>query len=441
MRNWIDLFVFGAIFAVALGAAAPAVAQLASEGVVAASHVEGDAESGDSDSRFDQVNLVRELMRRRGGDPAAVAQLIQLVRPFEPAVAAELFDELAAAHAAVGNLDLAAETRRMLVEQYPAEPRSRAALLWLVRLYASSEVTHAHRLTMASANRAGDVDAERSMALYAANLAGGGEGSPEETRRDATLLFQRAAAARRAGETKLGDGLITALKRARPGDPWGDCARAETWLKEDRETPCPKPIARCVAAATRPKLDGVLDEPWWQGEAALPLRAVDDEAAGGAQSQSDFVRLAYDCEYLYFAASCGQQSDVAYPRDDRRRPHDGELRNHDRVRLLLDADRDYATWFDLTVDSRGWTGDRCWDDDAWNPQWFVAAAQSGAGADAKWVVEAAIPWSALAANAPHQGEAWAVAVDRDAPHSPPQSWLARAADAPRPIAFGLLLFE
>lgn len=441
MRTWTILFSFVAVATFAACVATPAAAQLASDSVAAASHVEDAGDSGADDSRFDQVSLVRELMRRRGGDPAAVAQLIQLVRPFEPAVAAELFDELAAAHAAVGNLDLAAETRLMLVQQYPAERRSRAAHLWLVQLYASSEVAHAHRQTMAHDGRGGDVATERGMALYAANLAGGGGGSPEETRRDQSLIFQRAAAARRAGETKLSEGLITALKRGRPGDPWGDCARTEAWLKEAPEEPCPKPVARCVVASSRPKLDGILDEPWWQGDAALPLRGIEDAAAGGAQVASDVIRLAYDGEYLYVAASCRQPPDVAYPRDDRRRSHDAELRNHDHVRLLLDADRDYATWYDLTVDSRGWTAERCWEDAAWNPQWFVAAAQSGADVAARWVVEAAIPWSALAAKAPQKGEAWALAIDRDAPHSPPQSWLARAGEAPRPIAFGLLLFE
>ena len=93
------------------------------------------------------VPLIRELMRRRGGDPAALAQLVQLTRPCSPAKAAELFDVLAEAHRGAGNLNLAAETRQLLVEQYADQPAAEAAvLLWLVRLYSSSsEVARAHR--------------------------------------------------------------------------------------------------------------------------------------------------------------------------------------------------------------------------------------------------------------------------------------------------------
>lgn len=391
------------------------------------------------ESAFDQSRLVRELMRRRGGDPAAAAQLIQLTRELEPAVAAELFDVLADAHLAANNLDLAAETRRLLVQQYPDQPRSRAAKLWLVRLYASSEVALAYRQGAAGESRGGEDGAvDRGLALYALNLANNAEGATAAKDDDSALMFQRSVAARRAGLQNAADGFLSTLKHGRAGNPWGDCARAEAWLKEPRDAPSPKQVAHCVAAAERPRLDGVLDEACWQTDARLRLSATSSDSTPAAAAFAGQVSLAYDGEYLYFAVTCPKFPGVAYPLDSRPRPRDGDLTANDRVRLLLDADRDYATAFELTVDSRGWTGDRCWDDAAWNPQWYVAAANRADSPETPWTVEAAIPWSALAARPPQQGDVWACAVDRQAPGAQPQAWLEPASD---PERFGLLVFD
>ena len=54
------------------------------------------------------------------------------------------------------------------------------------------------------------------------------------------------------------------------------------------------------------------------------------------------------------------------------RPRDADLRPYDRVSLLLDLDRDYATYFHLQVDQRGCVCEDCWGDRTWNPRWFVA---------------------------------------------------------------------
>jgi hypothetical protein len=78
------------------------------------------------------------------------------------------------------------------------------------------------------------------------------------------------------------------------------------------------------------------------------------------------------------------------------------------VRLLLDVDRDYTTYFDLAVDHRGWTNDVCWQDKSWNPKWFVAAGDSAQ----HWTSEAAIPWNELTANPPNIGAAWVFSGER-----------------------------
>jgi hypothetical protein len=149
---------------------------------------------------------------------------------------------------------------------------------------------------------------------------------------------------------------------------------------------------------------------------------------------------------LYLAIVCPRFAGVDYARDEQPRPRDGDLSQRDRVTLTLDADRDYATGWELTVDNRGWTGDRCWGDAAWNPQWFVAAGPEAEplSLDPVWTAEAAIPWSALARQAPRAGEPWALSIARTIPGGPGERWPSGAKDEPAPTgpaAFGVLLFE
>ena len=400
-----------------------AAAQLA-EGVAATAHVE----DGEGNQAFNRPRLVRELMRRRGGDAAATAQLIQLCRGFDPKMTAACFEELAQAHQAAGNINLAADARALLVQTLPGEPAAREALLWLVRLYASSEVAHMHRPSGALTPE----DADRGLATYGYALAGDFAGTTSSAA-PPPLVCVRAVAARRAGLTKPAAALLTPLEHLKAGDPWGDCARAEEWLAGSREGPPPKPLARCTPAPARPQLDGVLDEACWQGDAVIEIGPADGAPA--------YVRLAYDGEYLYLATTCAKLDGVDYARDDALRQHDGDLAERDRVTVVLDADRDYVTGFELTIDSRGWTGDRCWGDAAWNPEWYVASGEGELPSGPAWTAEAAIPWRALAIRAPRTGEAWACSAFREAPGVDVKHWAGGEATTNGPEAFGLLRFE
>ena len=110
---------------------------------------------------------------------------------------------------------------------------------------------------------------------------------------------------------------------------------------------------------------------------------------------------------------------------------------HDRVDVWLDIDRDYRTYYRLTVDCRGWTGDACWGNTSWNPSWFVAAAED----EQEWIVEAAIAWEQLAERPPTAEDAWAVAVQRIIPSVGFQSWTQPASVAAPGERCGLLLFR
>jgi hypothetical protein len=261
------------------------------------------------------------------------------------------------------------------------------------------------------------------QSMYALHLATQGMSRQAKLADNPALIFQRAVAARRAGQAKASQSLLSPLRHREADDPWGQCARAEQWLAEARSGEAPKVVTLCRNAEARPRLDGILNEACWQADAAGAT------AAG--------VRWAHDAEYLYVAVQCDMLPSVTYPAEPGARPRDGDVERHDHVRLLVDVDRDYASWFELLVDSRGWTADRCWGDAAWNPKWFVAQGASPDGT--AWTIEAAIPLGELTARPPVAGEAWACSSSRMAPGAERP-----ATDGPEsvgPQGFSLLLFE
>jgi hypothetical protein len=215
-------------------------------------------------------------------------------------------------------------------------------------------------------------------------------------------------------------------------DIWRATAEAELWLAQRSQIP-PKVVAKCQATSHRPRLDGVLEDEVWK--TAEPLKAVSaqhDDASWPAAAL-----FAYDSQFFYIAVSCRKAPAIQYVVAADPRPRDPDLSEQDRVDLLLDLNRDYATYYRLTVDHRGWTGEACMGDKMWDPQWFVAAKCDSD----QWTVEAAIPIQELSQRPPAAGDAWAVGVQRVAPGGGFQSWTRPAAIRPRPEGFGLLLFE
>jgi hypothetical protein len=387
--------------------------------------------------------------------------VIQLSRGFDDPLAAEMLDELATAHLLAGDINLAAEARSILAERFPQDARAHSSLLWLVRLYASSEVTHARRKQSAGAaalqqqllpqvaeklgaapasidgasvtgggasDRAAPDAQGDQQSMYALHLATQAMTQHAELAENPALVFQRAVAARRAGQLKASHALLSPLRHRSATDAWGQCARAEQWLAESRSDAAPMQVTPCLAAEDRPHLDGILDEAYWQSSATegAPLKA-----AGIPERVT--LRWAYDRQYLYFSILCSKQAGLAYDRQDGPRPRDADLAGQDHVRVLIDLDRDYASSYELLVDSRGWTADRCWHDAAWNPQWFVARGESSDGK--AWTIEAAVPLAELTAHAPAAGQAWACSARRVLPSQ------RSATSEEGPADFSLLLFQ
>lgn len=420
----------------------------------------------DAEEQLLSARAAAQFAETRGGDPKALAQVIQLTRGLRPADAAAAFDELAAAHERARQLTLAADVRRTLAAMFPQEPLAGKSVRWLIELYASSEIGYAHRqVDVAKQAIAQQLASTKAQAVPSASDQYASTGGPvaaayglhlaNQAARanpalddDLALRFQRYVAARRAGDEKVANKFLAPLNRANAPEPWGTCARTEIWLETRPARPAPKQTLAVVATAVkRPQLDGVLDEPLWQGE------KEGEKVSGtffGASPQQTEIRLAYDAEFLYIAIRAATVPGVPYEPDALPRSHDADLSPSDCVRLRIDLDRDYSSWFELVVDSQGRTADRCGNDAAWNPEWYVAPGEVRTGEDRfsgpagpgdHWTIEAAIPFASLTDHPPSTGAAWACAIDRITPNAAPQPWCGPSADAATPDSFGLLLFQ
>jgi photosystem II stability/assembly factor-like uncharacterized protein len=247
-----------------------------------------------------------------------------------------------------------------------------------------------------------------------------------------SLRFPLAAAWREGGLERDAHAYYRAVVAGRPRDGWWECAQGEAWLAEPTGVPA-KSVWPCVRAAGKPRLDGRLDDPLWR--AAKPIRLASPR--GDDADWQAALLAAYDDEYLYLAASCRQAPGASYPSSRPPRPRDADLAEHDRIEIAIDLDRDYASYYLLVIDHRGFTRDACHGDATWDPEWFVAAADDGG----IWTVEAAVPLAELTGTPPAARSAWAVGAQRIVPGAGFQSWTRPAAPTTVPQGFGYLVFQ
>jgi photosystem II stability/assembly factor-like uncharacterized protein len=389
-----------------------------------------------------QRNL-RSILRASGDRPALLAEVGQSLEGLDSSAGAWLLTELAAHFQQHGQTDLRAAALELLARRYPGDPLADPALVWLVQYYASGETAHVCRqvtpeVSQAVATEASQKPASNADGVQPAAAVGDSLATRRYTRavqvvdeiaRTRPLLYQEpqvrvpwAMAERKRGGPDSADRYLESLLLRYPGEAWQQCGEVECWLADPQRRSPKKPQAACGLASQRPTLDGILNEPLWS-EISVP-------ASHNSAIRIPNSAFAHDSNYLYLALRCEKSPTATYSRDDRPRTYDADLTGFDRVRILLDVDRDYTTWFDLSLDCRGWTNDACWQDRAWNPRWYVAAG----GDDTHWTIEAAIPWSELSEKPPAAGDVWAVAIEQLAPGSTPDP-------APGPERFVLLLFK
>lgn len=426
-------------------------------------------------------NLQAILAQAEDGqrDGRFLADFGEQTRQLEPGRAAEVLVQLGERYQRQGRWELAAECFELVVERYPKSTLATRSLVWLVQYYASSEAAWRMRADQqhtiqqvtalqpargpaaepkgaprGSVRQASGAEAQPEVGARAGISRGGGTvvGSSEIQTRlekacgyarqieqlhpglygEPVVRFPLAVAHRQQGLPAQAQRFYMALRHTRPADAWRACAMGELWLV-DAKTEAPKPLCTCRRAAGKPYLDGQLEEPLWQSGQPVELHSPvgDDEAWGGV------AMLAYDEEFLYLAVHCKQAPGRKYLPSSEARPRDAELADQDRVELLLDVDRDFATYYRLVVDSRGWTAESCWHDKSWNPNWFVAHSLE----EDAWTVEAAIPLAELTSQLPQAKTVWAAGVQRIVPGVGMQSWTQPATTEGTPEGFGYLYFE
>jgi len=249
---------------------------------------------------------------------------------------------------------------------------------------------------------------------------------------DPSIQFCLQAARRNLGDFAGAQDWYAKFKAQTHSGPWYDAAAAELWLNR-RSGPPPKEVTISRRTDAKPFLDGKLDDACWQAQKPMVLRNVFGDTVTEYATEAWF---AHDEEYLYIALRCKHPAGQ-YVAPVKVRPRDADLRNFDRVSILLDLDRDYSTYFHLQIDQRGCVREDCWGDVSWNPKWFVAVHSDQTG----WQIEAAIPLVQLTGDRLLAGTAWACNVVRILPGRGLQAWSLPADVEPRPEGMGLLLFQ
>ncbi|MEM6330028.1 MAG: YCF48-related protein [Planctomycetota bacterium] len=404
---------------------------------------------------------------------------------------AGLLYQLADAYRRDGKPAMAADTLYLLARRYRDHPLAEPAVLWLLRYYASSEVAHAARRVRAPLDPPPLANVTGRPAPQATPDFGGTLTLAERLERaiqlgdylekarpalyaDPAVRFPIAAAhrtleaaaeappdapppARQASSASPTQRLTAVFTKQAVAPAWRGCALAEQWLAGQHRLAAAKPSVACVRTTDRPLLDGVFDEQLWRGAEPIALvpapqayAADQQSAAPAAQPGGPVVRLASDAEFLYVAIDCPAEAGAAdtagTEADHAPRPRDGDLSRHARVTLRLDTDRDYTTAFELSIDRRGWTNDRCWGDRHWDPRWYVATGSKAGQQPGRWTAEAAIPLAELTPSVPRPGAAWAVSVQHHSPRDggaawpPPTPAGSAQTGSPAPASYGLLLF-
>jgi hypothetical protein len=384
-----------------------------------------------------QRNVEQILSRSasQSGD-AAVAQVDELTRGLAETAAGDVLFQLAERLRRQGRPELAAEIDRRLLHRHPHHAASEAAALRLVQYWASSEAA-----AQAPASEGASSDLERRRAETALAFGQSVARVHPALFAEPALRFSLAAAARRRGDLREAEPFFRQIA-AGGAEAWRRSAEVELWLMKPTGGPPPN-VLPCPMANAKPYLDGKLDDDVWRSSPPWELpqtgghSAPEQGSSGLPGAAAGALFLAWDEEHLYFAVRCRKAPGVDYSSTGETRTYDAPLDDRDRVDLLIDLDRDYASCYRLTVDHRGWTGEGCLGAAAWNPEWFVAASSD----EQTWTVEAAIPLRQLTPRPPSSRDVWAFAVRRAAPGEALAPWSAPGEVRMRPDDFGCLLFE
>jgi hypothetical protein len=456
-------------------------------GAFAVTDVEGLKRAAQARHNLEQIFL--QSTRNSAASAGWLAQVREMTISMNGPGAGQLLYQLGQRYLSAGEWELTAQSYGQLAERFPDHPLADSAMLWLIQYYTSGEVAWQMRRQTQPAARSGQVQITPvgpSGAVQAAGLkldtappaagavipagylatnptgsvadqqGAGLAGKPPTADRthdraaqaltfakriqrgrpgmfaEPAVQFPLSVAFRLLGQQGEAEKYVHRMSSNALDAEWALSAQAELSIVNGRGRP-PKPVYACHRTSAKPYLDGRLeDEAWKDAEQIVLTSSQHDDDAWPAAAM-----LAYDDEYLYLAVQCRKAPDAAYPTSTEPRARDTDLSLRDRIDLCLDIDRDYSTFYQLSVDHRGWTGEQCLGSPQWNPLWYVASAVS----DEDWAVEAAIPWDELTAETPRPNDTWALGLQRIIPGVGLQAYTQPATVEPRGQGFALLRFQ
>ena len=133
-----------------------------------------------------------------------------------------------------------------------------------------------------------------------------------------------------------------------------------------------------------PYLDGKADEAFWQSATQIELR---DPWATEATRKTT-IKFARDNQFLYlFSFAPGTPTTQA----SKVKQRDSIKPESDQIKLRIDLDRDYASWFEIGWSATGESCDALNDMLRWNPTWYRETSND----DKSWSTEIAIPLEQL----------------------------------------------
>ncbi len=159
--------------------------------------------------------------------------------------------------------------------------------------------------------------------------------------------------------------------------------------------------ARSVASlpwtSERPYLDGKADEAFWETAARVEIR--DPWASPNARPTT--IRFSRDDKFLYLFSEAPVSSTQRSKKEQKR---DSIKADEDQIRLRIDLDRDYASWFELSWSASGNSSDALNDMPRWNPaNWYLATRDEGN----TWCTEIAVELEQLIAGGDTAVQNWA----------------------------------
>jgi hypothetical protein len=156
-----------------------------------------------------------------------------------------------------------------------------------------------------------------------------------------------------------------------------------------------RPVVGAVRATSPVRLDGVLDEPFWQSARPATDFVQSEPREGQPASERTEVRIAYDADNLYVGARLWDSEPDAVVVNDIRK--DFRADDQDTFELILDTFRDLRNGYVFQINAAGGRGDQQSANEgrevntSWDAVWDVRTQRTAGG----WTAEIVIPFRAL----------------------------------------------